>query len=101
LQVRVDLLATSADAVAGVDSAVRARLAKFLHPTNGGPNGKGWPFARRAWPSDIDRILAGIAGIDRVTRIELCAERNLDDLPPTAMICAADVKVEVTTGGVA
>ncbi|WLA69201.1 baseplate J/gp47 family protein [Bradyrhizobium diazoefficiens] len=99
LNVRVDLLATSADAVAGVDSAVRERLARFLHPTDGGPDGDGWPFARRAWPSDIDRVLSGIAGIDRVTNIEMYAERDLDDLPPTAMICADDINVEVTTGG--
>jgi hypothetical protein len=103
VKVRVDLLATSADAVAGVDSAVRERLARFLHPTDGGPDGDGWPFARRAWPSDIDRVLAGIAGIDRVTNVALSADnRNLDDLPPTAMICVkdtGDINVEVTTGG--
>ncbi|MBR0804363.1 hypothetical protein JQ636_12510 [Bradyrhizobium japonicum] len=99
LMVRVDLLATSADAVAGVDSAVRERLARFLHPTDGGPDGDGWPFARRAWPSDIDRVLTGIPGIDRVTNIELNAKRDLDDLPPTAMICMEHIKVEVTTGG--
>lgn len=102
VKVRVDLLATSAEAVAGVDSAVRERLAKFLHPTDGGPDGDGWPFARRAWPSDIDRVLAGIAGIDRVTNIELnAADRDLDHLPPTAMICVketSDINVEVTTG---
>lgn len=104
VKVRVDLLATSAEAVAGVDSAVRERLARFLHPTDGGPDGDGWPFARRAWPSDIDRALAGIAGIDRVTNIALNAtdrDRDLDDLPPTAMICVketSDINVEVTTG---
>jgi hypothetical protein len=98
----VDLVvrAKSAEAVAGVDQAVRKRLTAFLHPAEGGPDGRGWPFGRRAWPSDIQHAVADIAGLDRIVSVDIKAKdaaQNLDAMPPDGLICveAADIALVV------
>ncbi|MEA3037496.1 MAG: hypothetical protein QOE79_9 [Sphingomonadales bacterium] len=98
----VDLVvrAKSAEAVAAVDQAVRERLAIFLHPVEGGLDGRGWPFGRRAWPSDIQHAVADIAGLDRIVSVGIKAkdaDQSLDAMPPDGLICieAADIALVV------
>jgi hypothetical protein len=101
--VTVDLLANSADVMSEVERAARQRLAAFLDPIDGGPDGKGWPFGRRIWPSDIYRIVSAIPGVDRIAAVKIDADSgvNLDRLSAAALICAAEngLKVNVETGG--
>ena len=101
--VTVDLLATSADVMSEVERAARERLAALLDPIDGGPDGKGWPFGRRIWPSDIYRVVSRIAGVDRITAVTIDPDSgvDLDRLPAAALICAAEngLKVNVETGG--
>ena len=51
--------------------SIRRALEEFLDPVFGGPDGKGWPFGRSIFPSEISRQLAKVAGVDYVTRIAI------------------------------
>jgi hypothetical protein len=84
---------------AQVEQAATAALVQLLHPTDGGPDGGGWPFGRRLWESDVLRALDGVDGIDRVDDVELTRldGRPLDAMPPDGLISAApgDVNVQI------
>jgi hypothetical protein len=51
--------------------SIRRALEEFLDPVFGGPDGRGWPFGRSIFPSEISRQLAKVAGVDYVTRIAI------------------------------
>ncbi|MGZ8296881.1 MAG: hypothetical protein ACXWU4_06910, partial [Allosphingosinicella sp.] len=100
VRVAVELLAKSADEVAEVGQVAAERLAAFLHPTEGGPDARGWAFGRRPWPSDLQRALEDVDGLDRVIAIEIAAMdagQSLDAFPPDGLICveAADIALVV------
>ncbi len=45
-------------------------LRTFLHPLTGGTEGKGWPFGRNLYLSDIYKLLDSLPGVDRITKID-------------------------------
>jgi hypothetical protein len=45
-------------------------LQRFLAPLTGGPQGKGWPFGRNVYISEIYRLLDNLPGVDYVTRTD-------------------------------
>ena len=85
-------LAAAASSPATLSSLVRDRLAGFLHPTTGGHDGKGWPFGRGLWPSDVHRALAATLGEADVTRLEITRAGGgaSDPIGGTAIITIAD-----------
>ena len=100
LRVAVEVLATRAAMVAQVGQAVSEKLIAFLHPIEGGPDADGWAFGRRPWPSDLQRAIAHVDGLDRVIGIGLAAKdagQSLDSIPPDGLICveAADIALVV------
>jgi hypothetical protein len=104
--VRIELevrLRSRSDRTAEVEDTATRMLTAFLHPVDGGPDGTGWPFGRRPWPSDVLRALSTISDIDRVEAVDLrpLGSHSLDALPPDGLICAeaGDIKVRVTPGG--
>ncbi|WP_407883379.1 putative baseplate assembly protein, partial [Scytonema sp. NUACC26] len=42
---------------------LRVLLYQYLNPLTGGPEGKGWPFGRSVYPSDIVALLQQIPGV--------------------------------------
>ena len=84
---------------AQVEQAATAALVELLHPTDGGPDGRGWPFGRRLWESDVLRTLDGVDGIDRVDAVEVTRldGRPLDAMPADGLVSAAagDVDVQI------
>jgi len=95
VHVRVEavVIARSADGVAQVENDVRAAIVGFLHPVEGGPRGLGWSFGRRPWPSDVQRVAAAVAGVDRVVDVAISARdacADLDRLGPDALVCAEE-----------
>jgi hypothetical protein len=103
LRVEVQVFVTSAEVASEVEDTVRKRLIAFLHPTDGGPEGDGWAFGRRVWPSDIYRVVSAIEGVDRVASAVVKAAdsaADLDHLAPTALICVeeSEIKVHVKAG---
>jgi hypothetical protein len=66
------VLAPLDPAAAGpVLAAAKSALAAFLHPLAGGPDGKGWPFGRDVFVSDVASLLESIDGIDYVETLTL------------------------------
>jgi hypothetical protein len=52
--------------------ALTARCRSFFDPVLGGPEvGKGWPFGRSIFPSEISQQLVKVAGVDYVTKIAI------------------------------
>ena len=64
-QHRVDTDRVRADA--------ESMLYAFLDPLTGGPQGRGWPFGRNVFHSELLRQLDLIGGVDHVDEIELTA----------------------------
>jgi predicted phage baseplate assembly protein len=51
---------------------INRALKEFLDPVSGGPEkGKGWPFGRSVFPSEVSQLLAKVPGVDYVTGISL------------------------------
>jgi predicted phage baseplate assembly protein len=50
---------------------VRAALDAFLDPLTGGPDGKGWPFGRNVYRSEIMQVIDGTSGVDNVATLDL------------------------------
>lgn len=48
-----------------------SRLAAFLDPLEGGPDGKGWPFGRTVYRTEVMALLADVPGVSRVTALSL------------------------------
>ena len=73
----------------------------MLHPVEGGPDGLGWPFGRRLWPSDLQRAIVDIPGLDRIVAIAIEAKVPGEDLaamPPDALVCVEDADLLVIVG---
>lgn len=52
-------------------AAVAQALVDFLHPLSGGHDGKGWPFGRDIYVSELYELLEAVPGIDYVPDIAL------------------------------
>ena len=79
-------LTLAASSSAALPSLVRDRLLRFLHPTTGGLDGKGWPFGRGLWASDVHRALAGTLGEADVFRLEVTRADGGGDPAPIGAI---------------
>ena len=63
----------------GRAQAIRV-LKHYLHPLYGGQDGRGWPFGRNVYVSEIYELLDTLPGIDYVTKtVETPANRTLDE----------------------
>jgi uncharacterized phage protein gp47/JayE len=51
--------------------ALEARLAAYLHPLTGGPEGAGWPFGRRPHRSDLYAVAEATPGVDHLLRLDV------------------------------
>ncbi|MDX2291653.1 MULTISPECIES: hypothetical protein [Streptomyces] len=75
-----------------VRAAVRAALAAFLHPVEGGPEGAGWDFGRPVHLSDLARALSAVPGVDVLTRLDLIVDGgpagDTVAVPVDAIVCA-------------
>jgi hypothetical protein len=53
----------------GVLERAAAALNQFFDPLCGGPKGRGWPFGRHIYVSEIYALLDGLPGVDYVSRL--------------------------------
>lgn len=81
-----------------VEEAVRT----FLDPLAGGVDGRGWPFGRALFRSELFRVLEGVAGVDHVAALRLGADGGaprdvdrIDPLAPTALMRLDGLRVEL------
>jgi predicted phage baseplate assembly protein len=56
-----------------VEAEVLARLYRFLNPLVGGPNGRGWPFGRDLFVSDVYQSLHGTPNVQFVRSVSMYA----------------------------
>lgn len=86
-----------------VASAVSAELSRYLHPLEGGPNGKGWPFGRTVYLSELYALIDKVTGVDSVQRLQLFNTEGggrIDDqgnfvMDSHALVYSADHKIEI------
>ncbi|MFN0147230.1 MAG: baseplate J/gp47 family protein [Dehalococcoidia bacterium] len=52
---------------------IREALDTFLDPIRGGPDGRGWPFGRDIYRSEMLQLIDGVPGVDHITALELFA----------------------------
>lgn len=69
--VSANVAATEIDQSGTVKTAVVTALNLFFHPLYGGPDGRGWPFGRSVYLSDVAKLVEGVPGVDHVTQLEL------------------------------
>src|SRR5262249_5482149 len=65
-------------------SAIEQALNVFLDPLVGGPNGRGWPFGRSVYRTEVMQLIAGVHGVSYVTALSLSSgsgEKLCGDLP--------------------
>jgi hypothetical protein len=55
----------------GVLDLASAALKRFFDPRRGGPDGRGWPFGRSIYVSEVYALLDGLPGVDYVSRLML------------------------------
>jgi uncharacterized phage protein gp47/JayE len=70
IRVNVVMKATGA-AIDRVKRDLEDNIRKMLHPTLGGPEGKGWPFGRVLHKSDLYRVVESVEGVDYVEELDL------------------------------
>lgn len=56
---------------ARVQAQIISSLNAFLDPLTGGPNGRGWPFGRDVYRSEILQVIDNVPGVDHVLGLEL------------------------------
>ena len=65
---------------AGVEQAIRS----FLDPISGGPQGRGWPFGRDVFRTEVLQVIDGVRDVDHVLELELFAR---DDEGACGNVC--------------
>lgn len=83
-----------------VAADVEKSINTFFHPLRGGPNGKGWPFGRDVYRSEVLQILDESPGVDHVLALEFVdssGETSCGNvcLPLTALVSAGNHEIEV------
>lgn len=83
---------------------IKDALKKFLDPLTGGTDGKGWPFGRAVYPSEIYQIINNVEGFDYATDVSLSAEsanrrytkvRDIIQISPVALVVSGEHQVEI------
>ncbi len=55
---------------------IEGALKNFLHPLKGGEGGKGWPFGRTVYKSEIYEVIEKVEGVDCVRSVSVEATGN-------------------------
>jgi predicted phage baseplate assembly protein len=102
VSVKTTVVKTREHLAATVEAKVRERLNKFLHPTTGGQDDKGWPFGRPVYVSEIFETISGDEGVDyvkSVTLLKVGAKQTSDvSIPKHGLVYSAPHEIEVKEG---
>jgi predicted phage baseplate assembly protein len=85
-----------------VEAAIRAALQEFLDPRQGGPDGRGWPFGRDVYRTEILELIDRVPGVDHVAELALGSGQG-DRAPdcgnvrlcPTWLVRAGEIRIEM------
>ena len=64
------------DLATEVQVVVLARLAEFLHPLTGGPDGRGWDFGRQPHRSELYALIESVSGVDHVRTLRVAEDET-------------------------
>lgn len=84
-----------------VAADLQAAIAAFLDPLTGGPAGRGWPFGRDVYRSEILALIDGVRGVDHVLSLSLSAGTSAGDgcgnlcIPPRSLVRSGNHDIEV------
>jgi len=81
VNVQLTLVLKSDALVQDVQERAVKRLHQFFHPLEGGPEGKGWPFGRPVYLSEVYALLDQTPGVDYVQRTGHLEELTVDGVP--------------------
>jgi hypothetical protein len=84
VQISATVKLESGASAARVISAVEQALNTFLDPLKGGPNGRGWPFGRSVYRTEIMQLIAGVHGVSYVIALSMSSgssEKLCGDIP--------------------
>ena len=68
---KVQLRANPGVDQAEVEAEALTRFYRFLNPLTGGPDGKGWPFGRDLFTSDVYQCLQGMGNVQFIRGVEM------------------------------
>jgi hypothetical protein len=78
-------------------AGVQAELAAFLHPLTGGPEGRGWPFGRDVFLSDVAAVIESVHGVDYAGTINLLLDGTprgeMIAVPPDRIVVAGTLRI--------
>ncbi len=85
---------------ADIQKRIKERLNRFFHPLQGGPDGKGWPFGRDVYRSEVLQVMDETTGVDHVLSIELIPDGGTPQcgnicLGPIGLVAAGQHQIEV------
>ena len=65
------LTARPRESVSLLKARVAEALRRFFHPLTGGVEGRGWPFGRAVYASEVYQLVEGLDGVDHVDSLTL------------------------------
>jgi Baseplate J-like protein len=74
ISIKVTLIRRSVGQSDRVRREIEDRLRRYLHPLVGGRDGKGWPFGRSVYKSDLAHIVEDIPGVEVIDAITIYDE---------------------------
>ncbi len=74
VSIKVTLIRRTVGKTERVRAEIEDRLRKYLHPLAGGRDGKGWPFGRSVYKSDLAHIVEDIPGVELIDSITIYDE---------------------------
>ncbi len=85
---------------ADIQKRIKERLNRFFHPIIGGPDGKGWPFGRDVYRSEVLQVIDETPGVDHVLSLELIPDGGTPQcgnicLGPTGLVVVGQHQIEV------
>jgi hypothetical protein len=59
---------------------VAANVTTFLDPLKGGVDGRGWPFGRSVFRSELDSVIEGIDGVDHLEQLLFNGDASVSEV---------------------
>jgi predicted phage baseplate assembly protein len=86
-----------------VRERIRKALDDFLDARHGGPDGRGWPFGRDVYRSEILQLIDGVTGVDHLLALTLRAGTDEAQcgnvgLCPTSLASSGTHEIEIVRG---
>jgi predicted phage baseplate assembly protein len=82
-----------------VEERVQIALESCLHPLTGGPEGRGWPFGRDVFLSDVAAVVENVEGVDYSEELNLLLNDTPHgeriDVPPDRIVVSGPVRIEM------